>query len=251
MSDRPDLPPDEPADEALGALIRRHATRHRASATLQSGVRAEIALLAAARSTPTAAPPDASSHTTRPTGWGAWGRAARASWQWLAGGVASGALVTAMLTAWVVLPAMRGPDDGLAGELVASHVRSLMPGHLSDVISTDQHTVKPWFQGKLAYAPPVEDFVADGFPLVGGRLDYADGQPVAALVYHRRGHVINLFVMPGATAHGAACSTTTRRGFHVECWQGGGMDFWAVSDVSADELTVFAKLWQQRLPGQR
>jgi len=119
------------------------------------------------------------------------------------------------------------------------------------VISTDQHTVKPWFQGKLAYAPPVEDFVPDGFPLVGGRLDYIAGQPVAALVYHRRGHVINLFVSPAGAAAPPPAATSpvaTQRGFHVVHWQGGGMTFWAVSDVAADELEAFARLWQQRLP---
>ncbi|MBS0448323.1 MAG: anti-sigma factor [Proteobacteria bacterium] len=252
MTDRTERPSDEPADEALGALIRRHATRHEASTALQSSVRAEIALLAAARApAPAPASPPAPARVPASTSrWAAWAGAARASWQWLAGGAASGALVTAALMAWVVVPMLRGPDDGLANELVAGHVRALMLNHLSDVVSTDQHTVKPWFQGKLAYAPPVEDFVADGFPLVGGRLDYADGQPVAALVYHRRGHIINLFVMPTAAAHGADCTTTTRRGFHVDCWQGGGMEFWAVSDVSVDELALFAKLWQQRLPGR-
>jgi anti-sigma factor RsiW len=241
MNDRPDPPPDDAGDEALGALIRRHATRHRASAALHSGVRAEIALLAASRApatdrVPSPAPPRRIRDMLA------------ASWEWLAGGAAAGALVTAALMTWVVLPSLRGPDDGLAGEVVASHVRSLMLTHLSDVISTDQHTVKPWFQGKLAYAPPVEDFVPDGFPLMGGRLDYIEGQPVAALVYHRRGHVINLFVWPSDAAAGASNALLTQRGFRVVHWQGAGMTFWAVSDVSADDLEAFARLWQQRLP---
>jgi anti-sigma factor RsiW len=236
MSKLPDNELPEPDDEAFSALIRQHATRHRASPALQSGVRAEIALLAAAR--PAQAPNPRH----------AW-RVAATPWRWLTGGAAGGALVMAALMLWVINPMLRGPDDGLAGELVAGHVRSLMGNHLSDVISTDQHTVKPWFQGKLAYAPPVEDFAADGFPLGGGRLDYVAGQPVAALVYHRRGHVINVFVWPDSAAPKAA-APLSERGFHVVEWHGAGMQFWAVSDVNADELVTFERLWHERVAGK-
>ncbi len=241
MSKLPDNDTPEPGDEeAFSALIRRHATRHRASAALQSGVRAEIALLAAAR--------PAHAQAQAPTQTGA-RRIANTPWRWLTGGFAGGALAMAALMLWVVEPALRGADDGLAGELVAGHVRSLMGNHLSDVTSTDQHTVKPWFQGKLAYAPPVEDFAADGFPLAGGRLDYVAGQPVAALVYHRRGHVINVFVWPDGAAPKAA-APLSQRGFHLVAWHGAGMQFWAVSDVNADELATFERLWHERVAGK-
>jgi anti-sigma factor RsiW len=123
-------------------------------------------------------------------------------------------------------------------ELVSDHVRSLMADHLFDVRSTDQHTVKPWFLGKLDFAPPVTDLAQLGFPLVGGRLDYINGRPVAALVYQRQKHTINLFVWP---SNGGATVTApvTLRGFHVEHWIRDDMTFWAVSDLNAAELAQF------------
>jgi anti-sigma factor RsiW len=145
---------------------------------------------------------------------------------------------------WMVTPTRPSPEQQLTQEIVSSHVRSLMPGHLMDVVSTDQHTVKPWFDGRLDFAPPVKDFAAAGFPLKGGRLDYIGGRPVAALIYQHDKHVINLFVWPvgGVTPHLAG--DTTIEGYNVVHWTASGMNFWAVSDVERSQLDELATLWR-------
>jgi len=131
--------------------------------------------------------------------------------------------------------------DAIADEVVDSHVRSLMANHLFDVESTDQHTVKPWFLGKLDFSPPVADLASIGFPLVGGRLDYAGGRPVAALVYQRQRHAINVFVFPAPNAVLTRDSVQNLRGFQVHHWVHDRMAFWAVSDLNEAELTQFCE----------
>jgi len=165
-------------------------------------------------------------------------------WRWVfpsLGGFGLGAACAAALAFLLVLP----QHSDLAAQLVAGHIRALQPGHLEDVVSTDQHTVKPWFDGRLDFAPPVRDFAADGFPLKGGRLDYVDGRPVAALVYQRDKHIIDVFVWPqsGATVHFA--NSTIVQGYNVVHWTGDGMNFWAVSDVERPQLDDFAALWRK------
>ena len=136
--------------------------------------------------------------------------------------------------------------DAIADDVVNSHVRSLMANHLFDVQSTDLHTVKPWFLGKLDFSPPVVDLAAEGFPLVGGRLDYVGGRSVAALVYQRQKHTINVFVSPEAGDPSPRETVWTDRGFNVRHWINDGMAFWAISDLNSAELGDFATVLRER-----
>jgi anti-sigma factor RsiW len=191
----------------LGSLIRAHAPYYKASKKLHARIRAQV------RPTPVRS--------------------------WL---LVAACVIVAVLLGWGTVRAMRwSADDRLVDQVVASHVRSLMAGHLTDVASTDQHTVKPWFAGKLNFSPAVGDFSAQGFPLLGGRLDYLDGRPAAALIYGRRLHRINLFVWPGRGGDSRP-SSLTQRGFHVVHWEQGGLQYWAVSDAALSDLEQFAQL---------
>ena len=132
-----------------------------------------------------------------------------------------------------------GNDQFLATQLIASHVRSLMANHLTDVASSDQHTVKPWLDAKLDFAPAVVDLSSEGFPLIGGRLDYLDNRPVAALIYQRRKHFINLFVWPAAPDATRTPKTITRQGYQLVHWVDSDFNYWAVSDVNEKDLEAF------------
>ena len=159
---------------------------------------------------------------------------------WSAGaGFGLGAACAAALTFLMLIPA----DPGLTEQIVAGHVRALQPGHLQDVESSDRHTVKPWFDGRIDFAPPVKDLAAQRFPLTGGRLDYLAGRPVAALVYQRDKHIIDLFVWPAPDAGAREPELAQRQGYNLVHWTRNGMNFWAASDVEASQLKEFSEAW--------
>jgi anti-sigma factor RsiW len=159
------------------------------------------------------------------------------------GGFAVGTALSAALAASLVLT-VAGTDQQqtIANEVVSAHIRSLQAGHLIDVETSDQHTVKPWFNGKLDVAPPVVDLAAQGFRLLGGRLDYIDGESVASVVYQRRKHIINLFVAQRLGASHASTRIEAIQGYNVRYWSEAGLDFWAVSDIAPDELNEFGQM---------
>jgi anti-sigma factor RsiW len=234
---------DGEIDGARGASIEQHlrvcaacATKHQGVLSLRAQIRAEVpyfpappalrervrALLANADDVAPARP-----------------RPDRTRWRWLSGGALAGCAATVL--AWVVGTAVidwRANED-VAVEAVATHVRATLNGHLIEVASSDQHTVKPWLSARLDYSPPVQDLASEGFALIGGRLDTLDKQRVATLVYRYRLHTIDVFVRP-ELAH-APSALRTVRGFNVAHATGSGMDWLAVSDVSPEVLTTFVR----------
>jgi anti-sigma factor RsiW len=204
--------------DSLGKLIQAQAPRHAAPAQLVARVMEAL---------PT-------EKKTAPSG---------KNWNWLSAGAVFASLLAVV---WSVdlYRAVPTPYQQLAGEVLASHVRALQADHLADVASSDQHRVKPWFNGKLDFSPPVLDHTAEGFPLVGGRLDYLDKQAVAVLVYRHRLHTINLFIWPGHAA-GDRPRSGTLDGHHLVSWSAQGMNYWAVSDLKLAELERFAGIVRQ------
>ena len=203
----------------LRARIRTQAPRYEAPAALRERV------TALAESARPAMPP----------------RATRAErWRWMTGGAFAGCAAT--IVAWVVGTAVVDwrTNEDLAVEAVTTHVRATLGNHRVDVASSDQHTVKPWLSARLDYSPPVRDFASQGFALIGGRIDYLDHQRVATLVYRYRDHMIDVFVRP-PTAQAAPAPLRTQRGFNVVHAIGSGMDWLAVSDLNAAELTAFVE----------
>jgi len=206
--------------EQLQSDIRKQVTRHRAPAHLQQNI--QVALRKATASEPAARP---------------------VRWNWMA--VAASVLLVASMAGNIAsLRSRNSARNTLAQEVLSSHLRSLMGTHLLDVPSSDQHTVKPWFNGKLNFSPDVKDFASQGFRLVGGRIEYLDDRPVAALVYQRRQHFINLFMWPGPSSPSSGYSEMTRSGYNLVSWTEGGMTCWAVSDLQTGELEQFAQLYK-------
>jgi anti-sigma factor (TIGR02949 family) len=235
------------AEAALASAIRNTAPYYRANAELRERIRSSL------RNVVGSEPANAdavASHVSAPVGKTARGRVIpETRWHWLA---LAATIVAIAIAVSSVLPRMRAPnsDQFLATELIASHVRSLMANHLTDVVSSDQHTVKPWLDDKLDFAAPVPNLSDQGFPLVGGRLDYLDNHPVAALVYQRRKHLINLFVWPTSSGASKAEQTITRQGYHLLHWSDDDFNYWAVSDVSEADLRTFKDLFVAQIPPQ-
>lgn len=206
---------------ALSSALKSPQFYFRAPANLSSAIRASTAGKSNA-----AQSPRRSADQARPwTNWLRW-------------------LILAAAAAIVFLAVIFVPSGNsrLTEEAVASHVRSMMANHLADVASSDQHTVKPWFDGKIDFAPPIVDLAAQGFPLVGGRLDYLQNRPVAAAIYRRQKHLINLFVWPAADNRNRRKKVSAARGYNVISWEASGMIYCAVSDLNAAELREFTDL---------
>jgi anti-sigma factor RsiW len=203
--------------EAGEPVIARDATYYRAPGELRKRVRASLGEAA---------------------------RAERRPYLWRLAGIGIACVAAASITWNVAILTLRPSDtDRIAEQVLAAHVRSLMaPNHLADVASTDTHTVKPWFAGKLDFSPPVADYSAAGFELTGGRLDYIDGHPAAALTYRHRLHVVNLFVWPAKEQSDAAPRVQSRQGYGMVGWVRGGLRFCAISDMAPADLAAMPEL---------
>jgi anti-sigma factor RsiW len=213
------------ARSALSEVLVEHTTRYSAPTSLRKIIEAQMSRPPAVESR---------SRQSRPP--------RMMPWRGLA--IAASFLLFVMVGWNVWLLQSGAPSPNLENEIVADHVRSLMANHLSDVASEDRHTVEPWFMGKLDYSPPVTDLASDGFKLVGGRLDYAGGKPISALVYKRGPHLINVFIWPTREGDEALPQPrwSNENGYHLANWSNGGMTYWAISDVDPTELTRLLNL---------
>jgi mycothiol system anti-sigma-R factor len=213
------------SSESLRSALQHSGLYERAPESLRQKVRASVKAASAAESP---------------------SRILRPAWSWLA--VAAAILLVASVS-WLAFPYRFSPNPAqaevTAAELVDAHVRSLQPGHLTDVLSTDQHTVKPWFDGKLDFVPPVKDYADEGFPLIGGRLDVLSGRSVAVMVYGRRKHIINVFAWPTKEPDLALHPSSVHQGYQWIHWRHQGMEYCAVSDVSMSDIHELAQLFLQ------
>jgi anti-sigma factor RsiW len=166
------------------------------------------------------------------------------NWRWAAG-TAAAVLIVGILWGVMLRRAETSQEALLVDNIVSSHVRSMMANHITDVASSDSHTVKPWFGGKLDYSPPTKDLTSQGFRLIGGRLDYLDNRPVAALVYQRSQHFINLFVWPSNAPESRQSDELTRQGYNIIHWTASGMTYWLVSELNLIELRECARLLKE------
>lgn len=222
---------------SLRGMLKTHGMQHAAPEHLRRRIRLAIRGQAGPASAPEPAP-------ARHAGW--WQRLADLPWAWINFGVAC-ACSLALAFVLVSPPSADFGEDQLAQELTASHFRSLLADHLADVASSDQHTVKPWFAGKLDFSPPVYDFAQGGYPLAGGRLDYVDQRIVAALVYRHKRHVLNLFIWPAKTGARTEMQHLTRQGYQLVHWTQAGMQYWLISDMNQTDLGGFESLLTAQL----
>jgi anti-sigma factor RsiW len=234
-----DLPGAVAIDQHLAACPACKAL-FASQAALRSGIRKQAEYHAA--------PDGLADRISSKLGAGAADVPARRGWrwpqlgQWLPMGAAAAAAAAISWTAAIQYAGL-SQDQIVAEQVIAGHARSVLTSRLIEVASSDQHTVKPWLSSKLDYSPPVPDLAAAGFPLAGGRLDYLDNRPVAALVYSYRQHVINLFVWPDAKSGRVAPEALSKQGYNVRRWSDAGMTFWAISDVNAAELKTFTEAY--------
>jgi len=239
----------------MRSALRAHAPYHRASPALRMRVLAALdaapadgAAAALPRGTPGAA------------GWWRWWQPLRRHFAWgPAANAAMAAVTVAALGIGMAQYALRdAAEPTVAREVVSSHVRALLSGHAIDVASSDRHTVKPWFNGRLDYAPPVRDLAAQGFPLAGGRLDYVHGRAVAVLVYRDSQHPIDMFVLPladekkaaGADPAALPPAIESHQGYQLARWEADGMRYAAVTDASAEDLLRFTQAWRAAADGR-
>ena len=223
LADCPECGPEATALEHLRDGIRQSAPVYRAPEALRSEIRFALRRQAATSA-----------------------RGARPAPGWLAY-AASILLAVAVGSGGTLLITGERQEDAVANELIDNHLRSLLGNHLTDVASSDQHTVKPWFAGRSELSPPAVDLAGEGFPLVGGRLDLIAGKPIPALVYRRREHVVNVFVLPAS--RGDLAKTLTRRGYSLRHWDEGDLGFWAVTDAAPSELAEFERVFRDATKG--